>query len=459
MVSGARWAEKEFSGWGRYPVVEATCTRPERRAELVEALKEGEGRPKLAYGLGRSYGDAALLSGGDMILTGRLDRMLSFDEGSGLLRCEAGVSLKEIIEVFLPRGWFPPVVPGTQFVTVGGAIGCNIHGKNHGHAGCFGDHVQSMEVLIGEGVVVRCSREENSRLFWATIGGMGLTGIIISAEVSLHRVESVAIEMESIRFENLDEFFEVSAESADYFYSVSWIDCVASGARMGRGIMMRGRHAEAGVELREGVLDRAAGIVKLVADGRAFQSDYLLNKATIRLFNEGYFRRLGPGVHEALVLYEPFFFPLDGVRNWNFIYGPRGFLQYQFVVPEREAVREVLEVVSASGIASFLAVIKEFGDRDHGGLSFPQGGTTLAMDFPNVGADLLTMLARLDEIVVAAGGRVYLGKDARLSRESFRRMYPGWEEWKEVRDAWDPGEVFQSDLSRRLGLSGCRRTR
>lgn len=452
MVSEARWVKKELAGWGRYPVVLASCARPERRAELVEALR-AEG-PVIAYGLGRSYGDAALLEGGHTIMTERLDRMLGFDEETGVLWCEAGVSLKDIIDVFLPRGWFPAVVPGTQYVTVGGAIGCNIHGKNHGHAGCFGDHVESMEILTGQGEVVRCSREEHSRLFWATIGGMGLTGIIVSAEIRLQAVESGAIEMESVRFENLEEFFEVSEKSADYFHSVSWIDCVASGARMGRGIMMRGRHARAGVEVEEGALASAAELVKKVADGRVFRSNHLLNRASIRLFNEAYFRRVRPGVHPEVVSYEPFFFPLDGVKNWNFIYGPRGFLQYQFVVPEREAVREILKVVTRSGVASFLSVIKEFGDRDHGGLSFPQGGTTVAMDFPNIGGELLKMLDRLDEIVVGAGGRVYLAKDARVSRENFRKMYPEWEQWKEVRDVWDPDGVFQSELSKRLGLVG-----
>ena len=449
------WATKKLSGWGRYPVVESRCTRPERRSELFDALKDRGDRPLLAHGLGRSYGDAALIEDGAVVLTRRLDRFLDFDPETGWLRCESGVSIGELIEVFLPRGWFPPVVPGTQFVTVGGAIGCNIHGKNHGHSGCFCDHVRRIELLCADGEIVTCGPDENPDLFWATVGGMGLTGLILSADLQLYPVDSPAIEMESVRFENLDHFFEVSSESKDFFHSVAWIDCVQSGRRMGRGIFMRGRHAprQAARDLEPGIVAAIAESAKQFADGRPFRSNHLLNKATIRLFNEVYFRRHRPGVERSFVSYEPFFFPLDAVNHWNYIYGDRGFLQYQVVVPHREAMRHILEMVTSSGMASFLAVIKEFGDRDHGGLSFPCAGTTLALDFPNYGRPLFELLDRLDDAVVAAGGRVYLGKDARLSRQNFRKMYPQWERWKSVRDEWDPKHVFQSDLSRRLGLT------
>ncbi len=452
----SHWTRKELAGWGRYPVVDACCRRPERRSEVFDSLDQRDGQPVLAHGLGRSYGDAALLSDGKVVLTRRLDRMLDFDAETGRLRCEAGVTIGELIDIFLPRGWFPPVVPGTQYVTVGGAIGCNIHGKNHVHAGCFGDHVRRIELLCGNGEVVTCSRDENERLFWATIGGMGLTGFILSAEFELYPVESPAIEMESVRFENLDEFFDVSAAYADSPMTVSWIDCVASGDALGRGIFMSGQHADAsaatGVE--PSFLDRIAGVVQSAVDGRMLQSDLLLNKASIRMFNEAYFRKHPPGHQQTIVDYEPFFFPLDAVDNWNFIYGPRGFLQYQVVVPDRETIREMLLEITSCGMASFLAVIKEFGDHDHGGLSFPKPGVTLALDFPNYGDELLRLLDRLDRLVVDTGGRVYLGKDARVSRDNFRRMYPEWEQWKAVRDQWDPQQVFQSDLGRRLGLVG-----
>jgi decaprenylphospho-beta-D-ribofuranose 2-oxidase len=451
-MSSIDWATKRLAGWGRFPTVEAECTRPERRSEVLAALEERDGNALLAYGLGRSYGDAPLLERGRQVLCERLDRMLAFDPDTGWLRCEAGVSLEEIIDVFLPRGFFPPVVPGTQYVTVAGALANNIHGKNHHVAGCWGDHVRRVELLTASGDIVICDADNEPELFWATVAGLGLTGLILSMEIKLYPVESAAIEMESIRFENLDEFFEASQQSGDFTHTVSWIDCVKSGSAMGRGILMCGRHAPAGVEAHGSFIDHLADFGQRLVDGRHFESNLLLNGATIRLFNEAYFRKHPPGKAQSVVSYAPFFFPLDAVDNWNHIYGKRGFLQYQMVVPEREAAREVLEVISSAGMASFLAVIKEFGDLAHGGLSFPQPGVTLALDFPNLGDELFAMLDRLDEIVVAAGGRVYLGKDARLSRDNFRKMYPEWEEWKAVRDQWDPDRVFQSDLGKRLGL-------
>ena len=446
------WATKQLTGWGRYPVNRQKCARPERRSEAVEALEDRDGDAVLPFGLGRSYGDAALIEDGRAILTRRLDRMLDFDPETGWLRVEAGVSLQEIIETFLPRGWFPPVVPGTQFVTAGGAVGCDIHGKNHHVHGSWGDHVRNLELLCASGDVVTCGPDQREELFWATVGGMGMTGMILAMDVKLMPVGSAAIDEESIRFDNLDEFFEISADSEDYTYAVSWIDCVASGDSMGRGVFMRGEHAPTGSEPEEGVLERLAEVGKKVVDGRPFESNHLLNGATVRMFNEAFYRKESPGLTRSIIDYEPFFFPLDSVEHWNYIYGDRGFLQWQCVVPEREQIREILEVITGSSMASFLAVIKEFGDRDHGGLSFPQPGVTLALDFPNYGEPLFEMLDRLDDLVVEAGGRIYLGKDARLGKQDFRKMYPEWQEWKAVRDEWDPDGVFQSDLGRRLGL-------
>lgn len=446
------WAKKKLEGWGRYPVAEQLCARPERRREVLEAFEDLGDDSVLPYGLGRSYGDAALNDRERAILTERLDRMLDFDPETGWLTVEAGVSLKEIIDTFLPRGYFPPVVPGTQFVTVGGAVGCNIHGKNHHVEGAFGDHVRQLEMLTGNGDVVTCDRETHPDLFEATVGGMGLTGLILSMDVQLRPIESPAIEMESIRVENLDEFFEVSADSEDYTYNVSWIDCVASGNAMGRGIFMRGEHAPGGVTAERGTFERMAETAKSIVDGRPFESNLWLNQATIRLFNEAIFRGEPPGLTRNIEDYESFFFPLDAVEHWNYIYGDRGFLQWQCVVPEREAIRAILDEITDTSMGSFLAVIKEFGERTHGGLSFPEPGVTLALDFPNYGEPLFDLLDRLDDLVVEAGGRVYLGKDARLSKQNFREMYPEWEDWKVTRDEWDPDRVFQSDLGRRLGL-------
>lgn len=450
-----RWSTQSLTGWGRFPVIETTCARPEDRAALIEAVDAARQASDevLAHGMGRSYGDAALLSNGKVVLTRKLDRMLNFDESKGALTCEAGVTLEEIIDTFLPRGFFPPVVPGTQYVTVGGAIGCNIHGKNHHHDGCFGDHVTRMEVLLASGEVVTCSPTEREDLFWATIGGMGLTGVILNATIALTPVASDAIELETIRVENLDHFFEVSAESGDFTHVVSWIDTVASGKNLGRGVFMRGRHAPAGTDVSRNSVDRLAGAIGKLANGKNFNSNLLLNRFTVRAFNEAYFRKEKKGLTQSQVHYKPFFFPLDAVDNWNYIYGPRGFLQYQLVVPTKEAVREALTLVASSKEASFLSVIKEFGDgKDHGGLSFPQAGITLAMDFPNTGKPLFELFEKLDQLVLEAGGRIYLGKDARLPSRHVAAMYPDLDKWKQIRDKYDPEGVFSSDLARRLDL-------
>lgn len=452
-----RWAQQELWGWGRYPRVETHAARPERVAEVRAALQDRDGLPVLAHGLGRSYGDAALISNGRVVLTRRLDRMLDFDPATGWLRCEAGVSILDLVDTFLARGFFPPVVPGTQFVTVGGAIANDIHGKNHHVDGTFCDHVRRLEILTASGEIVACGPDEEPDLFWATVGGLGLTGVILTVEVKLARVQSPYIDGESIRVENLDEFFQVSSESADFTHTVTWIDCVTRGKGMGRGIFMRGRHADASAEppseLMGKVTDGLSPLLDVPVDGPS----WLLNKASIKLFNATYFRKQPKGLQRSIQHYAPFFFPLDFVRNWNRIYGARGFLQYQPVVPpdpDQRAIRAILDEITQAGMGSFLAVIKEFGDQVHGGLSFPAPGVTLALDFANYGQSLFDLLDRLDAIVVEAGGRVYLGKDARLGKADFRKMYPDWESWRAVRDKWDPDHVFQSDLGRRLGLSG-----
>lgn len=448
------WSTQPLAGWGRYPQIQAECTRPEDRDEAGAALDDARsaGLPALPHGMGRSYGDAALLTQGRVVLTRRLNRMLDFDPDTGRLRCEAGVTLQEIIETFAPRGFFPPVVPGTWFVTIGGAIGCNIHGKNHHGAGCFGDHLLEMQMLLGSGDVVTCSREENADLFWATIGGMGLTGMILTATFELYPIEGPGMALETVRIENLDHFFEVSAASKDFTHVVTWIDTVKTGRGLGRGVFQRARHAPADASPEAGSVDRMAKAIGKLVDGKSFDSNHLLNRFTVRAFNEAYFRKEKKGTVRSVSHYKPFFFPLDAVPNWNYIYGPRGFLQYQLVVPERAAVRAALERVSSSGQASFLSVIKEFGDLDHGGISFPQKGITLAMDFPNTGEPLLRLFEDLDALVLEAGGRVYLGKDARLGRAAFEQMYPERERWQAIRDAYDPDRVFTSDLARRLGL-------
>ena len=291
-----RWVEREMYGWGRHPRVRGLVARPERRAEVKAALDDRGDGPILAHGLGRSYGDAALVANGRMVLTRRLDRMLSFDPATGWLEVEAGVSLEEIIRTFVPRGFFPPVVPGTQFVTIGGALGCDIHGKNHHVDGTFADHVRRVELLTGSGEVVVCDAEHEPDLFWATVGGMGMTGIILSLQLKLVPIDNPFIEMESVRVESLDHFFEVSAESGDFTHTVSWIDCVTTGAAMGRGIFMRGRYAPAGTRGSVSLLQRVGQLAPGLLDFRVDGPNWLLNAASIRAFNETYFRKQAKGV-------------------------------------------------------------------------------------------------------------------------------------------------------------------
>lgn len=452
-----RWAERELYGWGRHPRLPAEVARPERRAEVQAALADRDDLPLLAHGLGRSYGDAALLDGGRVVLTRRLDKMLAFDPTTGVARVEAGVSVGDLIDTFLPRGYFPPVVPGTQHVTVGGAIASDIHGKNHHADGTFGDHVRSLELLVASGDVVTCSPTVEPDLFWATVGGMGLTGVILAAEIALRPVHNGLFEVESVRVENLDHFFEVSAASAHFTHTVTWLDSLATGDAMGRGIFMRGRHADAGAAPSGGLLSKVAAKLSPVLDVPVDLPNWLINNLTMRAFNEGFYHKHPKGVVHSTVDYRPYFFPLDFIRNWNRGYGSRGLLQYQLVVPrdpEHRIIREILEQVSATGIPSFLTVFKEFGDTTHPWLSFPRPGVTLALDFPNAGPPVHHLFDRLDGLVADAGGRVYLSKDARLPRETFRRMYPDWTGWKAIRDRWDPEHVFQSALGQRLGLSG-----
>jgi FAD/FMN-containing dehydrogenase len=422
--------------------------------------------PILAQGLKRSYGDAALLTGGRVIDMSRLDRMLDFDPATGWLRCEAGVSIADIAATLLPRGFFPPVVPGTKFVTVAGALASDIHGKNHHFAGSWSNHVRDVELLLPSGEIVRCDSGINAELFRATAGGQGLTGVVLAMDVRLERVaggppdgaSQPAIDMETVRVASLEDFVRVSGSSAGYPYSVGWIDGAARGRNVGRGFFMRGRVNDAegsGRAAASSGRPSNATTRRSFVDGRYLSFDWLLNRASMRVFNSYLYLRNGNG--RRSVTFDHYFFPLDAVKNWNRFYGPRGFLQYQFVVPpdpQNRAMHAALDAVAASGIPSFLGVIKEFGPRANGGLSFPVPGTTVALDFPNTGARLLGLLERLDDMVANAGGRVYLAKDSRLGKDAFRRMYPEWRAWKATRDRYDPGYGMQSELGRRLGLVG-----
>jgi FAD/FMN-containing dehydrogenase len=361
-----------------------------------------------------------------------LDRYIAFDPGTGILRCEAGVLLSEILELTVPRGWFLAVTPGTKLVTVGGAIANDVHGKSHHRMGTFGCHVRQFELLRSDGTHLLCSPTENPEWYQATIGGLGLTGLILWAEIALKPIANPYIDLETIRYGHLDEFFQLSSESdRDFEYTVSWIDCLARGRSLGRGLFMRANHAAALCPDRPRAPHR----------GFTFPVEpplSLVNGVTLRAFNFLYYHRQLKKQQRAIVHYDPFFYPLDAIRQWNRLYGRRGFLQYQCVVPFREgaaSLQEILGRIAAAGSGSFLAVLKVFGDiASPGLLSFPRPGITLALDFPNRGRKTLDLLESLDEVVRRAGGAVYPAKDARMSRYSFQQYFPQWEMLQRYRD-------------------------
>jgi FAD/FMN-containing dehydrogenase len=411
---------RPFESWGRFPKARQNVVSLAWRSDPLPLPKEGSVLP---VGLGRSYGDSCLNDGQTVLSARGLSKLIAFETATGLLTCEAGVSLFEVLAFALPKGWFLPVTPGTQFVTIGGAIANDIHGKNHHVAGTFGRAVKRFELLRSDGTRLICSPGEHAELFAATIGGLGMTGLITWAEVQLLPVKSALIDCETLRFSSLAEFFELSSLSESWPYTVAWVDCIAPRRQLGRGLFFRGRHAEAGR------LDAISGQPLTVP----FDAPELaLNPWTLKLFNAAYFHK--PRRRATRVSYRPFFYPLDAVGQWNRIYGRRGFLQYQCVT-DAQGIRRVLEEIAAAGQGSFLAVLKTFGNvASPGLLSFPRPGVTLALDFPNRGATTLELLERLDAIVLEHQGAVYPAKDARMSGETFRRAFPKWEEVARLAD-------------------------
>lgn len=409
---------EEFLSWGRFPRVAQRARALRWRDDPLPA----EFDTVLPRGRGRSYGDVCLNTGGALITTALLDRFIAFDRERGVLRCEAGATLEQILAVVVPRGWFLPVVPGTRFVTVGGAIANDIHGKNHHLSGTFGRHVLRFELRRSDGGRFLCAPDSHPDLFGATIGGLGLTGLITWAEIQLQPIETPYIRMESIQFRGIEEFLALSrGTDASRPYTVAWLDCVASGAEFCRGIFMRGAHArraEVGI-----ARPKRTGILAVPCDA----PEWVLNRWSVRAFNAAYFHRQRKPRVESITHYEPFFFPLDGVLRWNRIYGRRGFFQFQGVIPPGaiEVLRDVLAAVVESGQASFLAVLKEFGDiSSPGWLSFPRAGFTVCLDFPNRGERTIALMKRLEAMVIDAGGALYPAKDAVMSADSFRASFP-----------------------------------
>lgn len=441
----------QLSGWGRHPRHESmvvAATAP----SAVPLLQRGiDGL--IARGAGRAYGDAAIGLRGTLSM-GMLDRMLAFDPDSGLLTVEAGVLLSDILAIFAPRGYFPPVVPGTKFVTVGGMIAADVHGKNHHCDGGFGEHVEKLSLVLPDQRTITCSRSENAELFAATTGGMGLTGIILEATFRLRRIENGWMRCRTEVASDLAGAVKALAETAHTKYSVAWIDCLARGAALGRSLIFLADHASIADLADRPSLERLPPAQRHQLSIPFDFPSWALNPATVATFNALYFRRGSSRTTEqAFVHWNPYFFPLDAIKDWNRIYGPRGFVQHQCVLPSSSApsaLGEILERVSARGNASFLAVLKQLG-ASRGTISFPIVGYTLAIDFP-VREKLFPLLDEIDRIVVEAGGRLYLAKDALQSPETFEAGYPGLAKFRELRREIGANGRLSSRQSERLGI-------
>ena len=429
---------RPVSSWGRLTPDPHHTVRLSDPGRIASQIGDGP-YPGLPFGMGRSYGDVCLNPEGTLWLTSGLDHFISFDQETGLLVCDAGVLLRDIQRLAIPRGWMLPVTPGTQLVTVGGAIANDVHGKNHHRQGSFGDHIRKIRLTRTDGELIECGPETRPDWFAATVGGLGLTGVIVEAALQLCQVPGPWLTTETIPYTSLEEFFRLSETSeADWEHAVAWVDAVAESGR--RGLFMRGNPADIGRR-------PAHQARQLTMPGVPWGS--LVNKLSLRPFNMAYYSFKRRQLGQTITHYEPFFYPLDNLLEWNRMYGPKGFFQYQSLVPASvgpDAIRAMLKEVTRSGEGSFLAVIKTFGDRQGKGmLSFPRPGVTLALDFPNHGESTHKLLDRLDAIVREVGGCLYPAKDARMPRDLFEAGYPRLPEFLKYRDP-----NISSGLSRRL---------
>ena len=448
-----RPASLPLSGWGRFGSVTSPAYRPESWHTLEAVVASAPEKTLLPRGLGRSYGDSALNGGGALVLTERLGRILDFDEAGRTVTCEGGASLARLLSFLVPRGYFLPVVPGTRFVTVGGALAADVHGKNHHVDGAIGRHVEELTLLTSSGETLRCSPGENPEAFDATIGGMGLTGFILSARLGILPIETPLVRVVKRRAKDLDGLLSLLYEEEHLSrYSVAWVDGLAQGRSLGRGVLIRGDHAPLS-ELPPGAAARGT-LGESIGPSEPFDAPpFLLGPLSVAAFNALYYAagRDGTGFSGLT----SFFFPLDAVGAWNRLYGRRGFVQYQALLPREaaaEGCRRILEEISRERAASFLAVLKTTGAEGRGLLSFPRPGVTLALDVPNVGAHLRPLARRLDEIVLKAGGRLYLAKDSLTDAPTFAAMYPRLGEFRAAQRRLDPRGRFSSAQALRLGL-------
>ncbi|RXM37497.1 FAD-linked oxidase [Chryseobacterium sp. CH21] len=407
---------QKVTNWGNFPIVEKEMRSEDSFKKIKEfVLNHNE---IIARGNGRCYGDASL--GESIFSTKKLNKFINFDRLNGVIECESGVLLSDVLEIAIPQGYFLYVTPGTKFISVGGAIASDVHGKNHHAEGCFSEYVIEFKLMTENGEIITCSREENAEKFWATIGGMGLTGIILTAKFKLKNIESAYIRQESIKAENLDEIFKLFDESESWTYTVAWIDCLQKGKNIGRSILMRGEHAFQH-ELPQNFSKTPLRLKKKFSPTVPFYfPGFVLNALTVKIFNWLYYKKQAKKEVKNFIDYETFFYPLDAINDWNKIYGKSGFIQYQMVIPKetgKEGMKRILETIANSGNGSFLAVLKLFGKNNTDAYnSFPVEGYTLALDF-KVNSKLKKLVDQLDAIVQEFGGRIYLTKDS-MSRSS-----------------------------------------
>lgn len=442
--------KKTIANWGNYPVMETeekTFSYPDQLSGIIR-----QNDNLIARGNGRCYGDASLAQ--NTISTLKYDKILSFDTVSGIFECQAGLTLDRILEVIVPEGWFLPVTPGTKFITVGGAVASDVHGKNHHVDGSFSNHILEMDIALANGDVITCTRDnEYSDLFWATCGGMGLTGIITRVTFDLKKIETSYIKQKQIKAKNLEEVIRLFEETKHYTYSVAWIDCLKKGKGFGRSILILGEHAKVD-ELPESKKKAPLALPKKKKITFPFNlPSFVLNQFTVKAFNFLYYGKNFKREIDNVVSYEPFFYPLDAILHWNRGYGKKGFVQYQFVLPlqSKEGLVEILKRISDEGLGSFLAVLKIFGKQDDL-ISFPTEGYTLALDFP-VRKGLFEFLDELDEIVLKYGGRLYLSKDARMKPEIFWRSYDNAQPFLDVVKKYNPRFAINSIQALRLNIT------